>query len=394
VDPLTVTLALLAAMGNGAATVLQRRAAVEQGYEERAGGAHPAYAGSRRRQAVRRVVGLLRRRYWLVGFGALILAAAFQAGALTVGELSVVQPLLASELLFTLLVGSIVFRHRPDPVTWLSFLMLAVGLALFMAAVAPSGGTATAHVYRWLPVGSALALAVALLALAAHAVHGAPRATVLGALTAVGFATTAALIKEVTGQITQGAAAVFTSGYLYATGVVGLLSFAVLQSTLRAGTLAASQPSLTLGDALVSVVLGWALYGERIALGDHALAGALGAFLIAAGTTGLARSPAVAGHATVWDTVSGRASAPRRGVPRWPWRRGRGAGRARRRHGGTRRRRRPRSRGNRGKCRTAAHHAPPARRAAARPARGPFGNRRTACRGRPVCGTTRTPAHC
>ncbi|GHJ42543.1 DMT family transporter [Streptomyces sp. TS71-3] len=310
-DALTGALALLAAVGNGAASVLQRRAAVEQKDED----AHHPFSGTRARRLVHELLALLRRRYWLAGFGAMVLAAAFQAGALTVGELSVVQPLLASELLFTLLLGSLVFRHRPGVLTWLSFLMLAVGLGLFMFGASPSGGDATSDASHWLPVGAGLAVAVAGLTILANTVRGTPRATVLGAVTAVGFACTAALIKEVTGRIPDGASAVFASGYLYATGAVGLLSFLVLQSTLRAGTLAASQPALTLGDALVSVILGWALFGERIALGDRPLAGVLGALLIAAGTTGLARSPAVHGE---WDTVQGGARAisrgPRRGL--------------------------------------------------------------------------------
>ncbi|WP_189937473.1 DMT family transporter [Streptomyces sulfonofaciens] len=333
-NALTVALALLAATGNGAASVLQRRAAVDQKDED----THHPPAGPPLRRAVRRLLGLLRRRYWLAGFAAMVLAAAFQAGALTVGELSVVQPLLASELLFTLLLGSLVFRHRPDVITWLSFLMLAVGLGLFMGAAAPTGGSATSDVSHWLPVGACLLAAVAVLGVVAHSVHGTPRATVLGAITAVGFACTAALIKEVTGRLSDGESAVFTSGYLYATGAVGLLSFLMLQATLRAGTLAASQPALTLGDALVSVVLGWALFGEKVSLGGHPLAGVLGVCLIAGGTTGLARSPAVHGE---WDTApdggARRASSSLRRALRLRMRgparpsRGRRRGRARRR---------------------------------------------------------------
>lgn len=122
----------------------------------------------------------------------------------------------------------------------------------------------------------------------------------LGCATAVSFACTAALIKEVTGRVPEGAAVVFTTGYVYALGCAGLLSLLLLQSALRAGTLAASQPALTLGDALVSVVLGKALFGERIALGDHLLPTTLGACLVAAYTVGLSLSPAVAGH---WDAT-------------------------------------------------------------------------------------------
>lgn len=292
----TVLLALLAALANGAASVLQRRAALDQAVQgERCG-------GSRLGQALRRLAGLLRNRLWLAGAAAIGLSAMCQAWALAVGRLSVVQPLLASELLFTLLIGSMLFHHRPGIGTWLSFSMLAVGLALFLGAAAPSAGSDTADPGRWLPVGISVTLLVIVLTATARTLSGAARAAVLGASTAVCFATTAALIKEVTGRITDGVAPLFTSWYLYATCAAGLLSLLLLQSALRAGTLAASQPALTLGDALVSVALGWALFGERIALGTSFLPEALGASLIALGAIGLARSPAVAGGD--WDTLA------------------------------------------------------------------------------------------
>ncbi|MEV6793438.1 DMT family transporter [Streptomyces sp. NPDC051320] len=291
---LTAVLALLAALANGAASVLQRRAAIDQAKQETKGGQRGA------RRTMRRVGQLLRRPIWLAGAAALGLSAVFQAGALAVGSLAVVQPLLASELLFTLLLGSWVFHHRPGLLTWLSFLMLAVGLALFLGSVAPSAGEETATAGRWLPVGICATVAVVALVALARTLRGASRAAALGFATAVCFACTAALIKEVTGHISDGAADLFTTWHLYAMCGAGLLSLLLLQVTLRAGTLAASQPALTLGDALVSVALGWALFDERIALGIHLLVAGLGACLIAAGTTGLAHSPAVAGD---WDAT-------------------------------------------------------------------------------------------
>ncbi|MFI0816559.1 DMT family transporter [Streptomyces sp. NPDC021098] len=285
---LTVLLALLSALGNGAASVLQRRAAMDQ--EREAPGDDGGGAG----QALRHLLRLLRRPYWLAGGAAMVVSAVAQVGALAVGRLSVVQPLLVSELLFTLVVGSLVFRRRPGGRTWLAFVMLAAGLALFLVAADPSHGHATARNGLWLPAGVVLALVVGALALAARALRGAARAAVLGCATAVGFACTAALIKEFTGRFGGGVAAVFTGWPLYAVCVVGLLSFLLLQSTLRAGTLAASQPALTLGDALVSIALGWVLFGERVELGLRLLPEAVGMGLMAAGIVGLTRSPAMA----------------------------------------------------------------------------------------------------
>ncbi|MEU2880846.1 hypothetical protein ABZ651_32535, partial [Streptomyces sp. NPDC007070] len=95
---LTIVLALLAALSNASASVLQRRAATDE-----------SDPGSGARQALRWLVRVLRRPYWLAGAGLLALSTVLQAAALAVGSLSVVQPLMASELLFTLAVGSVVF---------------------------------------------------------------------------------------------------------------------------------------------------------------------------------------------------------------------------------------------------------------------------------------------
>lgn len=298
---LTVLLALLSALGNGAASVLQRRAAMDQEREL------PEAGRGGVGQALRHLLRLLRRPYWLAGGAAMVVSAVAQVGALAVGRLSVVQPLLVSELLFTLVVGSLVFRRRPGGRTWMAFVMLAAGLALFLVAADPSHGRATARDGLWLPAGVVLVLVVGALALVARALRGAARAAALGCATAVGFAFTAALIKEFTGRFGGGVAAVFTGWPLYAVCLVGLFSFLLLQSTLRAGTLAASQPALTLGDALVSIALGWVLFGERVELGLRLLPEAVGIALMAAGIVGLTRSPAMAES---WDADATGAAVP------------------------------------------------------------------------------------
>ncbi|MEU6423429.1 DMT family transporter [Streptomyces spiralis] len=283
---LTVVLALLAASANAAASVLMRRAATEKRAEEATGRARGGWSGRR-------------RWFWTAGAGLLAGSGVVQAAALAVGSLSLVQPLLATELLFTLAIGSVVFHRRPDRATWLSFLALAVGLALFLGAAAPSSGRITAEPGRWVPVGSAVGCLVLALAGASRLVCGAPRAALLGLASAVMFALTAALLKQVTGQLPKGLGHLAADWTPYATAVTGLVAFGLLQCAFRAGTLVASQPALTLGDALTSVALGWALFGEHIALGVRMVPEAIGVGLLAAGTVGLARAPAVSGQ---WDT--------------------------------------------------------------------------------------------
>jgi drug/metabolite transporter (DMT)-like permease len=288
---LTVLLALLAALCNASASVLQRRAATDE-----------PEGGRGVRQAARWLAGVLRRPHWLAGAGMLALSTVLQAAALAVGSLSLVQPLMTSELLFTLAVGSVVFHRNPDRRTWLAFVALGVGLALFLGAANPSPGRSTALPGRWLPAGVSVLCAVALLVIVARLCRGAPRAGLLGLASAVSFAGTAALLKEVVGRAGQESGTVLAQWPPYATVGVGVVAFLLLQSALRAGTLAASQPALTLGDALTSVALGWALFGEQIALGVRILPELVGVALIGAGSIGLARAPSVSG---AWDSAPG-----------------------------------------------------------------------------------------
>ncbi|MFG3100849.1 DMT family transporter [Streptomyces sp. NPDC048182] len=293
---LTVLLALAAAFSNAAASVLQRRAAAQD--EDRPGAVHTA---------VRSLLRLVRDRYWVGGAALLALTTVLQAAALAVGSLAVVQPLMATELLFTLVVGSLVFHRRPDTRTWLAFAALAVGLALFLGSASPTPGRDIATAGRWGWAGAVLVCLMAGLVAAGRAVRGAPRAALFGSASAVGFGGTAALLKEVTGRLPQGVGAVLAQWPPYATAVVGGTSFLLLQSALRAGTLAASQPALTLGDALTSVALGWALFDEEIALGVRVLPELAGVALIGLGSVGLARAPSVHG---AWDTAPGAREGP------------------------------------------------------------------------------------
>jgi drug/metabolite transporter (DMT)-like permease len=279
---LSVMLALLAALANAAASVLQRRAAATE-----------RVAPSGRRFSW--LTHLLHRPVWMWGSAMLIFSGIFQAGALAAGPLAVVQPVMATELLFTLVVGSVFFHRRPDTRAWWAFVSMVTGLGAFLVLIDPTAGTTRVPVGRWLAVGAVLVAVMILLVLLATRLPSSPRATVLGAATAFGFSATAALMKDAVARLSDGLVALFTAWQTYGVGVVGLASFLLLQMALRAGTLVASQPALTLGDSLMSVVLGAVLFDEHLRVGLLALP-ELGALaLVGAGSYQLARTPEVSG---------------------------------------------------------------------------------------------------
>ncbi|MFI6858685.1 DMT family transporter [Streptomyces sp. NPDC050421] len=283
---ISVVFAVLTALSNGAASVLQRRAA--------------STAPDSEAMRLSLIGHLLRQKVWLAGIGLVIVAAVCQAVALATGPIAVVQPIFVIELPATLLMASFVMRVRlPRPV-WFGVAAVTAGLALGMASAAPGGGSATVHGAAWVPALILTGLFEAALIAGALATRGNPRAALLGLAAACAYALTAALMKDAMARLDGGGGvtALFTSWQLYAMAVAGVGALFLLQNALQAGTLVAVQPCLTLGDALISILYGVTLFGEDLRTGWWLLPELLALGLIAAGCVELARSPLASGNAT------------------------------------------------------------------------------------------------
>ena len=282
---ISVLFAVLTALSNGAASVLQRRAAQMVPDTE---AMRPALIGR-----------LLRQKVWLAGIGLVIVAAVCQAVALATGPISVVQPIFVIELPLTLLIGGLVMRVRiPVPVR-LGIAAVTLGLALGMVAAAPVGGSDSVHGAAWVPALALTALFEAAVIAAGLATSGNTRAALLGLSAACMYSLTAALMKDAVARLGggNGAAAMFSSWQLYAMAAAGVGALFLLQNALQAGSLVAVQPMLTLGDALISILYGVTLFGEELRTGWWLLPELAGLALIAAGCVVLARSPLAAGQA-------------------------------------------------------------------------------------------------
>ena len=84
--------------------------------------------------------------------------------ALRGGQLTLVQPLLVSGLLFALPVSVLLERRRPSLVEWLWGLMVIAGLSVFLLSARPNGGTPAA---AGVPLSLACGLGVTVTALLA-----------------------------------------------------------------------------------------------------------------------------------------------------------------------------------------------------------------------------------
>ncbi|WP_433186073.1 DMT family transporter [Actinoallomurus sp. CA-150999] len=282
---IAVLFAVLAAASNALASVLQRRAARSAPPDE-------AF-----RLAL--IWDLVRRPEWLGGIVALIAGFLFQAAALTTGGLALVQPLLVTELPITMLLISWMFRIRLGSESWLAVGALTIGLAVLLAAASPSPGSRHPGRIDWAIATLVTAGVITYLVSMARVTSGSARATLLGVASGLGFAFTAALMKEATEILPEGTVALLTSWSVWAMVAAGLGSLFLLQNALHSGTLVAVQPALNVSDPVASIAYGVGLFGEEIRLGGWAVAEVLGIGLILYGSARLAQSPPIRRHAQV-----------------------------------------------------------------------------------------------
>lgn len=239
---------------------------------------------------------LVRRRVWLAGIGMVIAAALCQAAALATGPVALVQPIFIIELPLALLIGGLFWRRRMARRMWVSVAAVTAGLAVSLAAANPSGGADRASDQLWVLALIATGGFEAVLLVSALRVHGEPRAALLGLSAACGYALTAALMKQTMSALSVGPGAFFATWQLYATAVAGVGSLFLLQNALQAGTLVASQPMLTIGDALISVCYGGLLFDEDLRFGWWLVPEVLGLIVIVFGYLELSRSPLASGQ--------------------------------------------------------------------------------------------------
>lgn len=296
---ISVLLALLTAGSNATASVLQRRAAVEASVSAPTG--------------LALLAELARRKIWLAGIGMVVAAALLQAAALATGPIALVQPIFILELPLTLLFGGLVIRRMPSPRIWGAVALVTVALGAGLAAAQPGGGADRAIPGRWVITLIATALFELVVISAGFRVRGEARAALLGLAAACGYSFTAALMKDAMALLGHGSAAFLSSWQLYATAAAGVGSLYLLQNALQAGTLAASQPMVTVGDALISIAYGVTLYGEQLRTGVWLIPQLVALALITIGYIEIAKSPLASGHAgQLTDEARARAAKSRR----------------------------------------------------------------------------------
>jgi len=258
-----------------------------------------------------RLIGhAVRRRGWLAGFALLLGVFVLQASALRRGQLSVVQPVITTEIIFLVAILAVGFGKRIGRLEIGGILAVVVGLGVFFASAAPAEGKGLPTPQGWIAISVISVAGALVLVLLSRFGPRWWRAAVLGAAAAVLFAYNAAVTKAVTTLLRDGGwSRLFTSWEPYVLAVVGASGFFLVQSALHAGPITASRITNVTVNPLLSIVIGVTVFNEHLRSGGLHLAVDVAALAaLCAGLVALTRSPLVAGVGGSGDDEFLRAS--------------------------------------------------------------------------------------
>ena len=209
---------------------------------------------------------LAHRPIWLASIVATLAGAALQAIALHFGPLALVQPILACDLLFAVLINAVALRVAPDRVLLAGAVCCAAGLGVFLAVAQPTGGREAVSLPSVIPL--AVGLAAVLLACLAWARTGprAARGLALALACGVCYGVNAFLLKLVTFSLAEGFSEPLQQWPLYVLIVVGPVGFLLNQEAFQSERFVAPALAvITTTTALVSIGIGYLWLDESVA---------------------------------------------------------------------------------------------------------------------------------
>ena len=239
------------------------------------------------------VARLTRDPLWMTGIGLEIAAFGFQLVALHRGGLVIVQPIISLSLVIAFLTTATAFKAKLCAGDKYALLAVAAGLAVFLVATMPRAKHVShATTARWVTVSLVVGCAIVGAVYVGRRFEGRPRAQGLACAAGVADAMMAALAKALSEQTDHGFITVLTSWPLYSVAAMGVVALLLQQAAYQTARPAITLPLIAVVEPLLSVVIGIAVFGERIAHGAGrgllAVASLLG---LVTGLSILARSP-------------------------------------------------------------------------------------------------------
>lgn len=246
---MTIALPLVAAALLGVGFVLQQRAA--------------AAAPQSDMLRLRLLWDLAHSPQWIGGIAAMVCGQLISALALGHASVSVVEPLLAANLLIALVLSAVLTRTHLCRTEWIGCVVLSCGLTTFIVAGQPTAGSGKVpSVQRW-AVFAGVCAAAGLLVAVARRQPLLQEATLLAGAAGCLAGLQDGLTRTSMLALDGGGSALLKTWQPYAVVGVAVVVILLQQSAFKAAQLRDTLPAVTVGEPVVGVIVG------IVALGDH-----------------------------------------------------------------------------------------------------------------------------
>ena len=254
---------------------------------------------------LRILTDLLRKPRWLLGIGCMISGYLVAAWSIDHLELTLVEPLLTTYLVWALVLAVPLSRQRVKVTEVVGALILIAGVALVSASrsITPIGLDfgSFSHWYAAAIIAGIAFVAVVI----GHRRSGQVRATLTGIGAGLVFGIQDALTRQ-TLESLQGTSwtVLFTTWSAYALVGAGIVGIWLMQNAFSAAPLHASLPAIAAGEPLAGIALGIVVFGDRVEITPGLLAiEASGIALLVVGVIAVARSTAFSGLRKITDVI-------------------------------------------------------------------------------------------
>ena len=251
-------LAILAAVAFAFGTVLQQKGTLST----TAGQKDPRF-----------LIQILHQPVWLAGLLFQVVGWILQAIALDRAPLSVVQSLTSLSLVIALFLGVWLTGQHVGGRETAGATFTLVGIVLFLSAGQPQGGTTHPSATAWWLACLVTLAFVVVLFVVGRRLGGAEAALILGMAAGLCFGLQAAVTKTFVTELGGGLGGLLSSWSVYVLIASALIGFVLQQSSLKTDVLAPAMASSNAVTLFSSVVLGIAVYGEKLSRGGGTHAG-------------------------------------------------------------------------------------------------------------------------
>jgi drug/metabolite transporter (DMT)-like permease len=256
---MNIAIALVAAALVGAGLVLQQQSAEQ---------APKSYF-----LHLRLIAELLHKRKWLAGIGIMAAGQGLSIWAIGHLELSVAEPLLATSLIFALILAVPLTGVRLQRSELFGAVLLAGGVAaLSVSRSVNSRGMRFGSAAYW-PAAAAIAVIAFFFLYAGWRRSGQLRATFTGTASGLIFGISDALTRQTIA--TAGGhpfVAVLTSWPVWSLVAASILGLWLMESSFNAAPLNASLPAMTAAEPVAGIALGVVIFGDIIRISPAMLA--------------------------------------------------------------------------------------------------------------------------